>query len=58
MILDLTYTSRDFYGFNQGKSKLKRLQLGLNIIGLPIKGFYYWVNALIDKADIFIKEKF
>ena len=34
------------------------LMLGLSIIGLYIRSLYYIINALSDKADVYIKEKF
>ncbi len=51
MILDLTYTNRDLYTFNQVRFRLTYLS-GLGATGFYTRGFGHLVNALIDKADI------
>lgn len=56
MILDLVYTNRNHYTSNQVGYKPTYL-LGLGTIGLNTKNFYYLVNTLTDKADIYIREK-
>ena len=58
MILNLAYTNRNLYIFNQVRFKLIYSLLGLSIIDLYIKDFYYLVNTLINKANVCIKKKF
>ena len=58
MILDLVYTSRDFYVSNQVIFRPMYLLLGLTATNLYIKNFCYLVNTLTNKANIHIKKKF
>ncbi len=48
MILDLVYTSKNLYTSNQVRSRSIDLLLGLNIIDLYTKSFYYLINTLIS----------
>ena len=57
MIPDLAYTNRNFCTSNQISSKLIYL-LDLDVICLYIRSFYHLVNALTDKAVVYIREKF
>lgn len=58
MILDLVYTSKDFYISNQVKWKLIYLLFSLIILSLYAQDLYYLIYALTfldDKADILQK---
>ena len=58
MISYLVYINRYFYAFNQVRSRSIYSTSGLSAISLYTKGFCYLVNALTDKTDIHIREKF
>ena len=57
MISDLAYTNRDFYAFNQVKSRPTYLLLGLTAINLHTKSLYHLVCTLINEADVYTKKK-
>ncbi len=68
MILDLVYTSKDLYIFNQVRFRLTHLLLSLNITGLYTRNLCYPINAstftestiklvVFDKTNVRIKEK-
>ena len=58
IILNLTYTSKNFYISNQVRFRSVCSPSGLSVTGLHIRDFYYFVNTLTDKIYIYIKEKF
>ncbi len=47
MILDLVYTNKDLYTFNQSRSKPIYLLSGLSAASLYAKGLCHLVNTLI-----------
>ena len=57
MISDLDERSKSFYIPNQVKFWLQDTPLDLSITCLQTKNFYYLVNTLMDKANVYIKKK-
>ncbi len=57
MILDLAYTSKNLYKFNQVRFRSMYSLLGLSATGPHTKILCHLVNALTDKADICTKKK-
>lgn len=58
MILNLTYTNRDFDTSNQVKSRSMNFQSDLGATSLYTRSFYHLVNALTGITDVYTKEKF